>query len=753
VSTSSLPRIAILGGGVGSVTAAIQLSQPDWRNEFSSITLYQQGWRLGGKGASGRGEHLRIEEHGLHIWFGFYENAFGMLRRCHDELDAIAAGAGGHPPQPRWPLVAGSVDESFRRSTEISLTDHDGCNWSLWTADFFADDDDNPWAYPDPRPPGARPDDWSVAFYAARCLQLAADLALALGRPAQAAQITADPLTAAVHQGVGGLEDATRALLAVLGGNVSLILNSAAHTLDTLAVEGATQPLLLGTLDVVVRALETVLQFLRNRYDQLVRASNSVRRAWYVVDLMVAIVRGVIEDGVIGENSFAVIDDVELREWLMSHGAARESVECALVRAVVYDLAFAYRGGDPQRPAAGAGTALRGLLRTFFTYRGALMYKMNAGMGDVVFAPLYELLVKRGVEIEFFHRVEAVRAAGGLIDEIEIDVQANVPASVTPRSYLTPDIALSALPAAHPSGLPAVWPSDPTPMLAGGTTTAVPVPPAVYESYYADRAASRVATKVLRRGQADGFELVVFGLPIGCVPYVAPDLPAQSPAWKAAVDRIETVATQALQLWLDKPGAELAGTAPGIVVGGYTEPFDTWADMPHLVRQEAVGGAETVAYFCNVLADSPAPPRGMADQWLRDQDHLVRAQALRFLTADIGSLWPKAIDPLTGQFDWARLIAPATTVGPARLDAQFRRANIEPSERYVLSVPGSSAYRIQPDDTGFGNLFATGDWTSCTLDAGCVEAAVIAGMVAANGIHRTHGDATKVVPIVGRHGP
>ena len=49
------------------------------------ITVYQLGWRLGGKGASGRNaEHYqRIEEHGLHILLGFYENAFRVLRAAY----------------------------------------------------------------------------------------------------------------------------------------------------------------------------------------------------------------------------------------------------------------------------------------------------------------------------------------------------------------------------------------------------------------------------------------------------------------------------------------------------------------------------------------------------------------------------------------------------------------------------------------------------------------------------------------------
>ena len=50
------------------------------------------GWRLGGKGASGRGVADRIEEHGLHLWMGFYENAFRLMRDCYEERRADTAG-------------------------------------------------------------------------------------------------------------------------------------------------------------------------------------------------------------------------------------------------------------------------------------------------------------------------------------------------------------------------------------------------------------------------------------------------------------------------------------------------------------------------------------------------------------------------------------------------------------------------------------------------------------------------------------
>jgi hypothetical protein len=390
----------------------------------------------------------------------------------------------------------------------------------------------------------------------------------------------------------------------------------------------------------------------------------------------------------------------------------------------------------------------------FFTYRGALMWKMNAGMGDVVFAPLYELLHKRGVEVEFFHRVEDVRAVDGRIEEIEIDVQAAVPLETEPRDYLAPASEK------HVKGPKAAlaWPADPSALLKKPSAKLGGVEPDVYESWYLGRSAACVETKTLHRGaETNGFELVVFALPISCVPGVAPDLVAQSDRWKAAVEHLRTTATQALQLWLSRSAPALGDLPEGAVLGGYVEPFDTWADMSHLNPVESVGRARSVAYFCNVLTDphDPPPQRGdaRAKGWLDERKGVVKANALRFLERDVGFLWPKVVeDPISDKF-WKCLIAPPGITGSDRLEHQYWRANVEPSERYVLSVPGSSEHRIPPADTGFSNLYAAGDWTACILNAGCVEAAVISGLMAANGIHEQHGNPAKIEKIVGEESP
>jgi uncharacterized protein with NAD-binding domain and iron-sulfur cluster len=731
--SAAKPRIAILGGGAGGVTTALQLATRDWRDHFESITLYQQGWRLGGKGACGRGENRRIEEHGLHIWFGFYENSFRLVDRCHSELDRLEDEEG----QPRWNLPFTSAADSFSRLAEPAVADHDGCSWKLWAADFFDEHDDRPWD-----PPGEEiPRDWTAFFYLERCLRLAADFAWSLVRSDPELEIVSRPVAMA-RAGVDDLDDAIDAVLVAMRGDLRGLLGATADLVDQLAEEAADEPAVLDVLGLIVRAIDVFVEFLRRQEDDLVRASDTVRRAFYIVDLMIAIVRGVIEDGIVEADSFDVVDDVDLRDWLLAHGARQESVNCALIRALVYDLAFAYESGDPQRPACGAGTALRGLLRAFFTYRGSLMWRMNSGMGDVVFLPFYELLIKRGVDVRFFHRVEALNVAGGVVDGIEIDVQAELPPDIPPQEFAT---AAPGSPGPEGGDPALAWPSDPGGIVGGAAAQSGSA--SEYESWYAGRANTRFATQVLKR--ASDFDLVVFALPISCVPEVAPALVAASARWAGAVDHIRTVPTQALQLWLEQPVADVPA---GTVLSGFVEPFDTWADMNQLVSQEEVPGSATVAYFCNVLADAPAPQRGKANQWLADQLELVRFQARRFLTGDIADIWPDAVNTITREFDWDRLVSPSGLKGPDRLGDQYLRANVEPSERYVLSIPGSSGYRFLPDDTGFDNLYAVGDWTQCGLNAGCVEAAVISGMVAANAIHTAHGDPANVDEVIGFEG-
>ena len=119
-------KIVILGGGVSAMTAAVYLTDDDnWQDKYD-ITVYQQGWRIGGKGASGRNPYLgqRIEEHGLHVWFGAYVNSFKTIQSVYDKLarpDSM--------PLATW-------QEAFKPHSYVVLQELINNEWQTWPVDF-----------------------------------------------------------------------------------------------------------------------------------------------------------------------------------------------------------------------------------------------------------------------------------------------------------------------------------------------------------------------------------------------------------------------------------------------------------------------------------------------------------------------------------------------------------------------------------------------------------------------------------------
>jgi hypothetical protein len=193
------------------------------------------------------------------------------------------------------------------------------------------------------------------------------------------------------------------------------------------------------------------------------------------------------------------------------------------------------------------------------------------------------------------------------------------------------------------------------------------------------------------------------------------------------VANIETVATQAFQLWVNREPTDLGWPDSVTVMTGFAEPMDTWAVMSHLIEREGwarSAGVRGIHYFCGPLSDQVAQRSGG-----READEGVRRSAQRWMENELGVLWPKA-RTATG-FDWNVLIDPANGHGVARLDAQYFRANVDPSERYVLSTPGSTRFRLHPGQSDFENLYLAGDWTLSRFNCGCVEAAMESGALAA----------------------
>jgi hypothetical protein len=85
--------------------------------------VYTEGWRLGGKGASGRNYDVadRVEEHGLHVWFGCYQNAFHMMRKVYQEQSEKNLA-------PDSPLQ--NCFDAFQPHDRISLVSQTGITWT-----------------------------------------------------------------------------------------------------------------------------------------------------------------------------------------------------------------------------------------------------------------------------------------------------------------------------------------------------------------------------------------------------------------------------------------------------------------------------------------------------------------------------------------------------------------------------------------------------------------------------------------------
>lgn len=700
-------QVCIVGGGCAGVAAAFELSHPRHNGAYE-VTVYQQGWRLGGKGASGRrAPTQRIEEHGLHLWMGFYENAFGMMRECYKEL--------GRDPET-CPMA--TLEDAFKPDNFVGVTEQMGEDiWRDWTALF-------PPAAGQPGEPLKSANPFTIPGYLARCVLLLRTLITSVQ----------DRIP---EQNVKGGDDLIGAVLALARSTAGGVMADPGGSVARFAAYGQ---LALGV------AMAEALDILRNIFDRrdaqwraepregealglLARLSNVVhgqiellastdhelRRVWEIADVVLAIVRGILRDGLIfNPRGFDAIDDLDWRKWLKLHGASDASLDAAFIRAS-YDLLFAYEKGDVTQPRLAAGQALRGALRMFFTYRGALFWKMQAGMGDVVFAPFYEVLEKRGVKFEFFHRLEDVtlNRAQDMVTGLEFNVQAKIKRGAAYR------------PLVNIKGVPS-WPAEPDYKQLVGAR-ALKEAGWDPENHWDRHSAERKRLK-----QGEDFDFIVLAVGLGAVPHVAGRLVKANRAWQRMVEEVQTVATQAFQIWVDKPVKELGWDKPPVNISGYVEPFDTWADMHQLIKVEDFKkDPGAIAYFCSVLPDADIPKTDP----LEGAHQVVRDNAVNFLNKHVGHFWPKA----QGEegFDWDLLNtegSAGTAKGEARFDTQFWTANVNPSDRYILSLPGTLQHRVSPLDRHFENLTVAGDWTRCGHQAGCVEAAVMSGRLAAHAL-------------------
>lgn len=706
-------KIAILGGGVSAMTSAFYLTeQPGWQSRYD-ITVYQLGWRLGGKGASGRNAKIgdRIEEHGLHIWFGFYQNAFKTIQRAYEVM--------GRPPGA--PLA--TWQDAFKPQHSFALSELIDGTWRQWLIDT-----------PDmPGVPGSGDEEiglWDIALTMYEWVKMwLGELDAQHGAAAAVVTTTTTTATVTEVESDGWLESiATR-----IERTVETIASDVHSVFDAALSFVRTLPGLDDQDDadhvLQAQALKGVRAALQARYGARAEDSSvadDLRRLYICIDLALTSLIGMFEDGVF-VHGFDVVNDEDLYAWLTRHGAnPRLSVHSAPIRAL-YDLCFAYEDGDFERPNMEAGTMLRGIFRMTCGYQGGVMWKMQAGMGDTVFTPFYDVLKKRGVKFKFFHKAEELIPEPGsnVVGQIRMTRQVDVPGG----DY-DPLVPVKGLPC---------WPSQPKYELLDAAQAALLRQGQVnlesnwsnWPELYRQTFGHPLPTLTLQRGV--DFDSIVFAISADGLAQLCPQLVARSPALRASSEKVKTTATQAYQVWLDRDIRQLGwkdfgrgGEEP--VLTAFSEPFDTWGPMDQTLPHEnwpVQFTPKNTSYFCSALPMKDYPPYSdhafparMAEQ--------VKRSAIDQLNHHIHALWPAVATPQG--FDWARLIDIGNGVGEKRFDSQYWRANVDPSERYVLSVVDSTKHRLHTDGTGFSNFYVTGDWIRTGINAGCVEAAVMAGM-------------------------
>ena len=768
------------------------------------VTIFQMGGRLGGKGASSRNHDYgdRIEEHGLHLWLGYYENAFRMIRTCFEELKHVRSNDPElsphleHLPFNNWDWLS-----AFERASLVGLADYSSGDWVPWIARFpeyvlksedgvtgvytAADGstipgvhvvEDRKRAYPGEEPVvlrGAHCEDGedvclerpTVAFFLTHALRELQAFVEALELRIEQLSIRGgavppeDP--GALLSQFMNLNPVTHADdINVLSSDVPRALRMVRLTYLVPAIQALTtlarfvQGPVPFVRDQVVAMLDRFIDEMREKIEGFVARDIPARRIWELIDLIAANIRGLVAAGLEGTDDFSSLDEYNYEDWLRMNGVSERTLGNPVVRGA-HDLGFAYYKGNPRDPQIAAGQAINAGCRFFFMYKGALFWRMKAGMGDVVFAPMYVALRRRGVKFRFFHRLEDIDLAadGKTVTRLKFwrqvrlkNTDPDAPTNYRPLA-LVPGTGMSGwLP--QPDEVQFDYDDETLARYRRAVAGEDEQTNADFESIWCNWEYGTEVFATVGEGYAAAassaghFDDVIVTVPVAALGRVSHQLAnARNHAgrrWQAMLNGIGTVATQSVQLWVDRKTSDLGWTRGQVSFSAFVHPFDTWADLSQLIAVENQPDARGVHYFCSVLPQQYVPaidtdPTQIVPMLKRVKE-VVKENMKGFLSGWIFHLWPEAVHRYPNTFKWERLVAPKRLIGADRLNAQHIVANVDPSERYTQTLPGTTKYRIRPDDTGFVHLFIAGDWTECGLNFGCVEAAVISGRLASSGI-------------------
>lgn len=694
-------KIAILGAGAAGLAAAWELTrEAGWRDRYD-VTVYTLGFRVGGKTATGRGAFARIEEHGIHILQGWYDESFRLLADAYAERRAKRL-------DPRSPFQ--SWQDGFERNDSTLITEYvPGRGWVNW-----------PLILPPnrflPGEGGPLPA-WAVIK---KLVGLAFEMLL--GSPYQA--------------GIGPI---AHWILEHFFPN-----DGDEHALAGVHRELASFDLPLSerdrrVLELGVEGLRRAVAHLEQGVSPLCESDDRLRRILLLTELLCVNLSGILADiwdATTRTFEWSRIDHLDYRAWIRSHGASETCANSAVVRFLYTGTFSNLVGPCEQGGLIAAGAALRFLVESA-GYKGSFVWQFRAGTGDTFIMPIYEVLVARGVRFELFREVERIHGSDtGAIERVTIGEQVALRHGV-----YEPTIRVGELRA---------WPAEPLyDQLDPEQARRLREQGIDLESPWSGW--TNPSRKTLERGR--DFDQLVLAIPVDTLRTIASELPASSPHFGPMLEGVATTATMSMQLWvrpsLDELGMHAADwglaehdDAPNAVV--YASPMYSWLDSSLVLpfeRWPEQRAPRVAAYFTGSMADPPVVPPFSDHGYPERQRERLRALCEQWLWDNMGWFWPKATRPEAPRgFDPELLVGLRASDSPAeKLAFQFYRANVDPWQRYTLSVPGSARFRLKTDQSGYSNLFLAGDWIDFGMNVGYIEGALVSGLQAARAVLRVLG--------------
>jgi uncharacterized protein with NAD-binding domain and iron-sulfur cluster len=675
-------KIAILGGGVGALSAAFDLTEADPKGDLYDITIYQLGWRLGGKASVGWTcetyptigfEKRRVAlEHGLHVWGGFYDNAFDLMKRLYAANDD---------------LRGRSFLEAFTPVSHCWVMDNATGAYRPW---FLSTRRNR-------RTPGLSRFPMSTGAVWRRLLRLT--------------------FTASLEHRLNAFLDEAHAAAPFALTQQELQFARKAHAIvDSGALESA------GVWAGDRRRAHALVEFattrLRAGYFRRGLAAHGLNEETFRIAIMinigVALMLGMLQGRVLIDG-FDGLDQYEWSTWMHGFGAWNVSLASGLVRGF-YDYVFGFvpdnGGGAPgKKRNVAAGAATRALLWLVFGYKGAMFYRLDFTMGEFLIKPLYETLKQRGVKFAFFSRVDKLRLSDDkkTIDEIDIGVQAKLAVAEYEPLVDIPGNRRS-------------WPARPNyEQLVDGAAMYAALEGKGQDLESPWNGWGAPDSKQLYRvkdGNGD-FDKVILGIGLGALDSICDELAMASPRWDAMLREVGTSPTLTTQIWTNTTVDQYEWPPQKTIVTAFLAPLDTWGDNSQLLTQEAWSDGldpKGLGYFVgNLFPVDKLPPVNAPSNFPVQELANASAAVAAWVTNDLAKLWPGFTPADLTIMPWVRV-------------------NVAPSDRYVQSLASSLESRLAPDGSGVDNLYLAGDWVRIAYNAGCIEQAVIGGRAAARAI-------------------